>query len=412
MTEKLYYQDAYLKEFSAAIEEVSAADRVLRIRLDRTAFYPEGGGQGADHGSLMLPDGNVLQIIDVQEQDGKIWHMVSCGEGPACEAAGTARHGADHQEPEQRIAAGMRVTGRIDWDRRFDHMQQHSGEHIVSGMICARFHCDNVGFHLGEDVVTIDFNHRITMEEAEEIEEQANRYIWEDHVLEVLWPTQEELQTLAYRSKKELEGNVRIACFPEADTCACCGTHVSSSAQVGLVKFLSAKNFHEGTRLELLCGSRAVRFLSMNYRVNKAAAVLLSSSEEHTADHVARLIEENIRLKADCAAAQDRMLRMRAETFQGKGDVCVVEDTLDPAQARPLADLIADSCGGRASVFVRDGSSYRYAVIHRNTDITDFVKKLNESLGGRGGGRSGFAQGSVSAAKQEIETFFEIYEQQ
>ena len=219
MTEKLYYQDAYRKEFSAVVEEVIDEDRFVKIRLDRTAFYPEGGGQGADHGSLTLPDGRILEIIDVQETDDEIWHV------------------ADQITPP---VPGTRVAGKIDWERRFDHMQQHSGEHIVSGMICARFHCDNVGFHLGEDVVTIDFNHKITMEEAEEIEQQADRYIWEDHMFEVLWPTPEELQDLAYRSKKELEGDVRIARFPGADTCACCGTHVSSSAQVGLVKFLSA----------------------------------------------------------------------------------------------------------------------------------------------------------------------------
>lgn len=144
----------------------------------------------------------------------------------------------------------------------------------------------------------------------------------------------------------------------------------------------------------------------MNYRVNKAAAVLLSSSEEHTAEHVAKLIEENIHLKADCAAAKDRMLRMWAQTFQGQGDVCVIDDTLDPAQARPLADLIADYCGGRAAVFVKDGDNYRYAVIHKGMEITDFIKSMNQSLHGRGGGRNGFAQGAAGADKETIEGYF------
>lgn len=389
MTEKLYYQDAYIREFTGTVlDAVFEEDRIL-ICLDRTAFYPEGGGQGADQGTLELADGRILEVSDVQETDGIIWHTVR----------------KEHDAPEGELPSGTEVTGRIDWDRRFDHMQQHSGEHIVSGMICARFHCDNVGFHLGEDVVTIDFNHRITMAEAEEIEEQANRYIWEDHPFEVLWPAPEELKTLEYRSKKELEGDVRIARFPGADTCACCGTHVASSARVGLVKFLSAKNFHEGTRLELLCGRRAADFLSMNYRVNKAAAVILSTSEANTAEHVAKLVEDNIRLKGECAASQDRMLRMWAETFRDKGDVWVVDDTLNPDQARPLADLIADSSGGRAAVFVKDGEGYRYAVIHKGADITDFIKSLNQSLQGRGGGRNGFAQGAVRAQKQEIERF-------
>lgn len=408
MTKKLFYQDAFLKEFSAVVLEIAEQDlkekHTVRIRLDQTAFYPEGGGQGADHGSLILPDGQALEVTDVQELDGEIWHTVSRSAGTSELDNQEQSHGQNLVEPM--VCPGTQVTGQIDWKRRFDHMQQHSGEHIVSGMICARFHCDNVGFHLGEDVVTIDFNHRITMEEAEEIEEQANRYIWENHPLQILWPTPEELQSLTYRSKKELEGDVRIACFPGADTCACCGTHVTSSAQVGLVKFLSAKNFHEGTRLELLCGRRAARFLSMNYHENKATAVLLSSKEEQTAAHVARLIEENIRLKSECTAAKEQLLRMRAEACKGKGDVCVIDDTLDPEQARPLADLIADSCGGRAAVFVKDGAGYRYAVIQRNADITDFIKNMNQSLQGRGGGRNGFAQGAVNAGKHDIQDWF------
>jgi len=389
MTQKLYYQDAFLTEFTAIVEKTDAQKDALRVCLDRTAFYPEGGGQGADHGELVLPDGQTLQITDVQESGGEIWHIVS---NPA-DGSGL-------------IATGTTVTGRIDWERRFDHMQQHSGEHIVSGMICSRFGCDNVGFHLGEDVVTIDFNHRITMEEAQEIEEAANRYIWEDHPLEVLWPSAQELQELEYRSKKQLEGEVRIVRFPGADTCACCGTHVSSSAQVGLVKFLSAKNFHEGTRLELLCGRRAYRFLSMNFRVNKEAAVMLSSKEDQTAEHVARLIEENIHLKTQLAARQEQMLRLRAEACRGKGNVLIVDDELDPAQARPLADMIAGCCGARAAVFVKDEGGYRYAIIHRETDLTGFVKAMNEVLQGRGGGRNGFAQGAVKADRQAIEAFF------
>jgi len=246
MTEKLYYQDAYLKEFSAVITDVRSRKDRTEVLLDRTAFYPEGGGQGADTGSIAAGTGLKLEVTDVHEADGEIWHTVSVPDGAAPESL-----------------TGVSVTGTIDWERRFDHMQQHSGEHIVSGMICSRFNCDNVGFHMGEDMVTIDYNVRITLDEAHEIERMANEYIWEDHPFVCLWPSSEELKTMEYRSKKELEGAVRITSFPGADMCACCGTHVSSSAQVGLVKFISAKNFHEGTRLELLCGRRAAGYLGM-----------------------------------------------------------------------------------------------------------------------------------------------------
>ena len=400
MTEKLYYQDAYIKDFEAEVTEVKEDDHGCRVRLNRTAFYPEGGGQGADHGTMELPDGQTLQVTDVQELEGDIWHFVNIGgKSQAVAAEETPPTSAD-------ILPGTHIRGTIDWPRRFDHMQQHSGEHIVSGMICRRFGCDNVGFHLGEDAVTIDFNTSLNMELATEIEQQANAYIWENHPFRAIYPTAEELKSIEYRSKKELEGEVRITSFPGADCCACCGTHVSGSAQIGLVKFISAKPFHDGTRLELLCGARAMKYLTMNFRENKAAAVQLSTSEEHTSEHVAKLLEDHLRVKAAAAAMEDRMFHMWAETFRGKGDTLVIEDQLTADQARTLADLIADCCGGMAAVFARAGDRYNYAVIKRDSDISAFIKDMNQALTGRGGGRNGFAQGSVGAGKAAIEAFF------
>lgn len=380
-TERLYYQDAFMKEFAAVVQEAQKTEEGWRIRLDRTAFYPEGGGQPADHGFLILPDGRRIGITDVQEEDDEIWH--------------TAEEAAEQ---------GTNVTGFLDWERRFDHMQQHSGEHIVSGMICSRFHCNNVGFHLGEDLVTIDFDARISFDEVLEIEEKANRYLWENHAFKVQWPTEEELKTLEYRSKKELEGSVRITSFPGADCCACCGTHVAESAQIGLIKFLSAKNFHEGTRIELLCGKRAWKFLAMNYTQNKAVAVKLSASEDKTAEYVSRLVDENIRIKGEADVQQDALLKKWAESF-GEGEkILVIEDWLNPVSARKLADLAADRCS-MIAVFSAGKEGYNYAVISRGNDISGFVKEMNQALEGRGGGRDGFAQGSVKADRKQIENY-------
>ena len=384
MTEKLYYQDVYQKEFTATVLQVRQENNKTEVLLNRSAFYPEGGGQGCDTGLLLLPDGTRISVTDVQESEGDIWHTLS-----------------------RPIDAGTEVQGRIDWQRRFDHMQQHSGEHIVSGMICRRFHCNNVGFHMGEDVVTVDFNVRITLEEAEQIEQEANQYIWEDHPLEILWPSKEEQKTMEYRSKKELEGAVRIVRFPDADCCACCGTHVSGSAQVGLVKFLSAKNFHEGTRLELLCGKRAMDFLAMNYRSNKRTAVLLSTKEEHTAEHVQKLLDDQLRLHTQASAMEDRLFRMWAESVRNQENVLVIDDTLNGTQARTLADLIAERCRGFAAVFAKSEDRYLYAVIQKGTDISGMIRDMNQALHGRGGGRDGFAQGSVYAEQQEIREFFQ-----
>lgn len=378
MTERLYYQDAFLKTFSAVVQEETSGEDGVRIRLDRTAFYPEGGGQPADTGHLLLEDGRSVSVTDVQEEDGEIWHTV-----------------AEH------IGAGAAVTGQLDFERRFDHMQQHSGEHIVSGMICRRFQCSNVGFHLGEDLVTIDFDARIRLEELLSIEAEANRYIWENHAFEEKWTSEEERKSIAYRSKKELEGAVRITSFPGADCCACCGTHVKESAQIGLVKFLSAKNFHEGTRIELLCGKRAYEFLSMNYTENKSVAVMLSAKEEKTAEYVEKLMTENLRIKSEKDTLQDALLKKWADGFQKEEKILVIEDWMDPLTGRKLADLAADRCS-MAAVFSAGKDGYTYAVISRGNDIAGFIKEMNQTLEGRGGGRDGFAQGSVKADRERI----------
>ena len=390
MTEKLFYKDAYLKEFDAVVTDVKHDSGKMAVTLDVTAFYPEGGGQGADHGLILTKDHQSFSVTDVQERDGEILHYVSCPDGAG-------------------IRPQDKVRCFIDWDRRFDHMQQHSGEHIVSGMICASFNCNNVGFHLGEDTVTIDFDTRISPEQALEIENRANSYIWEDHPVVESWPDRKELSSIQYRSKKEIEGDVRLIAFPGADICACCGIHVSGSAQVGLVKFISAKNFHEGTRLELLCGKRAVRYLSGVYVQAKAAAVKLSTSEENLAEHVEKLASENIRLKTGISDAMSRLFVLQAKACEGKGNVLVIADDITGVQARELADLISEKCEGTAAVFAGNGDRYNYAVINKKGFPKDFVKMLNSALDGKGGGKDGFAQGCVCAGREAVKNHFHDY---
>ncbi len=387
--EKLFYKDPYLKEFDGEVLSAVPENGVWKVVLSATAFYPEGGGQPADHGKLIRADGSEVLVTDVHEKDGQILHTVT---GP--------------------VLAGETVHGVIDWERRFDHMQQHSGEHIVSGLICKAFHCDNVGFHMGDDVVTIDYNVRISYEQAMEIEAAANKYIWENHEFVELWPTAEELKEIDYRSKKELSGAVRITSFPGADTCACCGTHVSRSGEVGLVKITSAHNFHEGTRLELFCGKRALDFLSMNHRANKDVAVLLSTKEEKTPQMVEKQIADYVQLKAENTAIEDRLFRMWADSLQGKENILIISDWMNADQGRRLADMISDCCGGITAALTPTGgeeNSYRFALISKGNDISAFVKEMNGALNGRGGGRNGFAQGTLKASLEEIQNFFNSF---
>ena len=247
-TEKLYYENPFLRQFAATVLSCEAGKDGYLVTLDRTAFYPEGGGQPADHGTL-----NGVAVTDVHEKNGVIFH--TC---------------------QEKVEIGAVVTGQIDWERRFDHMQQHSGEHILSGILCELYHCDNVGFHLGADTVTIDYNTDISWEQAMAAEQRANETIWADTPVKILFPTPEELEAIHYRSKKELSGQVRIVAFPGADCCACCGTHVLSAGQVGIIKVLSCQKFRSGVRMEILCGKRAWRYLGQVYDQARAVGQHLS----------------------------------------------------------------------------------------------------------------------------------------
>ena len=378
-TEKLYYADPFLKEFTATVLDCQAGKNGYTVTLDRTAFYPEGGGQPADHGTL---DG--AAVTDVHEKNGVIFHNV-----------------------DRAVEIGKTVSGFIDWARRFDQMQQHSGEHICSGLICGRYGCDNVGFHMGTDIVTIDFNADIPWEELLEIEGQANRYIQEDHPIDIQFHRGAELDAIDYRSKKPLEGDVRIVAFPGADCCACCGTHVLRSGQVGLVKFLSVQKFREGVRIELLCGQRALDYLSRTWEQAKTIGQHLSVKPVDAAAAVERLEGELSALKMRCAGLEEAVFAGIAAEQAGKGNVLLFQPPMKPDSVRKLADAVSKACGGLAAVFAGEGFHYAYALGRADgQDISAAVKALNGALHGRGGGRNGFAQGSVEAAQSAIEAFF------
>ncbi len=378
-TKKLYYDDPYQKEFSARVLSCEETKDGYAVVLDRTAFYPEGGGQPADHGTL-----GAARVLDVHERDGVVTHR--------CDAA---------------LPVGETVDGALDWARRFDHMQQHSGEHICSGMICARWGCDNVGFHMGADVVTIDFNAEIAWEDLMELEKRANAYLCEDHEIEIGLYRGAALDAIDYRSKKPIEGDVRIVSFPGADCCACCGTHVRRSGEVGVVKFLSCQKFREGVRIELLCGARAYRHLAATWEQNLRVAQSLSVKPTDSAAAVARLEDEHGALKLRAARLEAQVFAQVAARLAGQGDVLLFEEDMSPDSVRKLCDAVMNECGGRCAVFAGKDGAWKYAVGQAGGDLRALVKSLNAALSGRGGGKPFFAQGSASCTKAEIEAFFQ-----
>ena len=377
--EKLYEANAYLKQFTATVLSCEEGKKSFDVVLDQTAFYPEGGGQPYDTGIL-----GGAEVLEVHERGGHIIH--TC---------------------KQALEVGSTGEGTINWERRFDLMQNHSGEHIVSGMAHNKWGCDNVGFHMGSDLITIDLNILLSEEQLKDLETDVNRYIQEDHPVVITFPSPKEWDALEYRSKKELTGQVRIVSFPGADTCACCGTHVSTSGQIGLVKLLTVQKFREGVRIELVCGNRAFRYLDRALEQNHQISNLLSAKVFETGAAVRRLLGENEALKARIQAMEEVRFAALAETYADKGDVVFFEDGLTPDGVRRACVAVMERCGGRCVCLSgKDGEGYKYAIGHKGGNLKELTKMLNQTLNGRGGGKPDFVQGSVAANRTNIEAFF------
>lgn len=378
-TVKLYYEDARQAAFEATVQACEEAENGWDIILDRTAFYPEGGGQPSDQGTLERWD-----VLDVQEKDGVILHRL-----------------------EKPLLPGTKVSGRVDMARRFDYTQQHSADHILSGVIHKRYGFDNVGFHMGQDSTFIDLDGMLDDSELMEMERVANEVVWMDLPVEVSWPDADTLRTMAYRSKKPLDGAVRIVTVPGIDVCACCGTHVRRTGEVGTIKIISSTKVRGGVRVEYVAGRRAYAYFNEVQLQNRLVSVSLSAKQLRTAEAVRRLLEERDALQERAAKLEQEHFSSLARQLCGSGDALIFEDGLSADSIRRLADAVKETCGGKVMVFSGDDAQgYKYAAAVKEGDIREDVKALNEALNGRGGGRdANFVQGSVKATRAEIEAY-------
>lgn len=379
MTERIYDTNAYCKEFSAVVVSCEPGKKkTYEIILDRTAFYPEGGGQPGDMGVL-----GGVNVLDTREKNGEVVHMTDAP-----------------------LTVGETVTGKLDWQRRFDHMQNHSGEHIVTGLIHRKYGYSNIGFHMGKDTVTIDFDGEFPFEELTEFEMEANAVIWANLTVNTTVYDHEAAKKVEYRSKKELPGSIRVVTFPGVDVCACCGTHVASTGEVGLIKLLSIQKAKGGVRIEMLSGRRALEYVTAVMEQNHEISVALSAKPLKTAASVLRLKKENEENAFRLVGLENEAFQRRAAELAGCGDVVLFENAMSADSVRKLAVAVMEQCGGRCAVFAgNDEQGYKYAIGETDGDLRSFTKELNKTLNGRGGGKPSFVQGSVSANKVEIEEF-------
>ena len=378
-TRKLYYEDSHLSQFTATVLACEKSDKGFEVILDATAFYPEGGGQAADTGTL-----GAVRALDTRERGETVVHLC---DGP--------------------LEVGTSVEGRIDYSARFQRMQQHSGEHIVSGIIHRRYGYHNVGFHMGSDIITIDFDGVIPAEDLAAIEAEANSAVWQNLSVKCWYPSQEELPNVFYRTKKALPWPVRIVQVPGFDSCACCGTHVKATGEIGLIKLFSVMGFRGGTRMEMACGSSALKLLNEAYDQNRQVSQTFSAKIGETGAAARKMNELLAQQKYRIAGLERKIFQTVAAGYADKGNVLHFEENLDNVAVRELADAIAETCGGMAAVFSgSDETGYAYALVTRQGDLRAWNKEMTAALNGRGGGKPICQQGRVSAGENTIREFF------
>ena len=380
MTEKLYDQDAYAVEFDAKVISCEAyqekKESGYHVILDRTLFFPEEGGQSPDKGTI---DG--IEVTDVQIKKDVITHSL--------------------KEP---LAVGETVHGIIDWTHRFNNMQQHSGEHIFSGIVHSRFGYDNVGFHLSDNIVTMDFNGVLTADEVREVETAVNEVIVKNLPVEITYPSKEELKTLDYRSKIEIEGQVRIVTIPGVDVCACCAPHVKKTGEIGMLNVQSLSNYKGGVRISILSGFRALEEERKKSQVISSISGTLSANQELLPELVEKLKQSNQDLKYKLAQAKQKLVEQKMKEIPAdQENVLLFETDLDTPGMRNAINGLVETHAGICGIFVeKEEGGYNFIIGSKTKDCREIATLLREKTGARGGGSAAMIQGSVSAEEKDL----------
>ena len=380
-TEKLYEKDSYLRSFDATVLSLETVGEDSLVVLDKTAFFPEGGGQYADRGTI-----GGFEVSDVQLKHGEIVHTV---------------RGA--------LSLGESVRGEIDFDLRFFRMQNHTGEHIVSGIIHRLYGYENVGFHLGDRDVTLDFNGELTREQLDEVETLSNRAVWENLEVRVCYPSPTELAALNYRSKLDLTENIRIVAVGDIDVCACCAPHVAKTGEIGQIKLLDFMRYKGGIRLHILCGEWALTDYGRRYEETLRLSNLLSVKQHELVDAVAELLHKNEQMKQEIRGLRRERLAMRlAGLSRVDGNRIVVLSPDEKDLVREAVNLLATlTLGVSIALAGDDHLGWRYAIKSESRDLSLVGREINAALGGRGGGSKTMIEGCFSASLDEIRAYFD-----
>lgn len=383
MTEKLYYIDAYIDEFECKVVNLYTDERYIYIETDRTAFFPEGGGQTSDRGWL-----NGAYVENVQISNDKILHFVE-----------------NNEENVNLLKNSTFLKGKINMNKRFSDMQQHSGEHIFSGIVHNLYGYNNVGFHLGSEVVTLDFDGILTEDDICKVEYLVNEAIWKNIEISIIYPSDEELKDITYRSKIEIEGQVRIVEISGVDTCACCAPHVKRTGEIGMVEVVNFEKYKGGTRVSILCGKRALKDIRHKLNENRKVSVITKAKQSETALAVERLMKEKDRLEFELVGANRTILASKAELIERDELIIIFDNRLEGKLLTEFTESLKIKADKFVACFCGENGFYRYCIASKALDLRPLAKELNAAFSGKGGGRGEMIQGSLTGSEEEI-TFF------
>ncbi len=379
MTRRLYYEDSHIREFDAVVVSCEEREGAFEVVLDKTAFFPEGGGNPADTGTL-----GKVNVLYTFERGDEVVHRC---DGP--------------------LEAGETVHGKIDWEKRFSNMQNHTAEHILSGIVHRRHGYANVGFHMGEEGVIVDFDGFVDEIELSDIEREANEVVWRNMPVTQSFPAPEDLPHLEYRSKLDLTENVRLVTIEGVDVCACCAPHVKRTGEIGVVKIFESIRRKNGVRVRMLAGDRAYEdFVKRGDSVSQISA-LLSAKPDEVTPAVERLLAERDALQYKLGGLKRRIIRDKVDIMQETpGNLFFFEPDFDMKELQLLATAAREKCAVAAAFSGDDEAGWKYVLASQTVDLREKAKAMNAALNGRGGGKPELVTGSVKADRETIERYW------
>ena len=373
-TVKLYENDSYIKEFSATVVSSEEKDGEYFVVLNETAFFPEGGGQDADKGKIGDAD-----VLDVQIKNDVIYHKVN-----------------------KAFTENEEVKCQLDWDTRFVRMQNHTGEHIVSGVIHSLFGYNNVGFHMNDSLITLDVDGPLTEENIREVEIKSNKAIYDNKSVKAIYPTAQELPDYDYRSKLDITEGVRLIEIEDYDLCACCAPHVAKTGEIGIIKLLSFIPYKKGTRIEMICGALALSDYQNLHTTNKSVMNILSAKRFEIAEAVERIQAELANMRAENKKLMAEMASLKMEKHISGNNVCVFIDGVSYDELRNCSNKLIEEFEYCYLFSNTDNDNYIYVVSSKENNVREQVQNLNKAFNGKGGGRDTYAQGKITGDKESI----------